>query len=50
MEDFAIEPLQHRRCLTPGVEFFMNIFQSLLVNMSIYLGSRNVGMTKHQLY
>lgn len=35
--------------LATGVEFFMNFFQPLLLDMGVDLGGGNVGMTEHHL-
>ena len=36
--------------LSPGMKFFMDIFQSVLVNMGVYLGGGNVGVAEHHLH
>lgn len=36
--------------LSPGMEFFVESFQSILVNMGINLSGGNVRMSEHHLY
>jgi hypothetical protein len=35
---------------TTGMKFFVYIFQSILVDVGINLGGRNVSVAKHELY
>jgi hypothetical protein len=36
--------------LSPGMKFFMDIFQSVLVNMGIYLSGGDVCVSQHHLH
>lgn len=36
--------------LPPGMELFMNTFQTVLIDMGVYLGSGDIRVAKHHLY